>query len=242
VDVSPTVSDVPQGSRARVLNVLREAERPARLADLTAATGLSANAVRSHLQRLLADGAVQAAHDPDHSGPGRPANLYLASPMHTADPVSAYRLLAALLVGALDQADPALVSNAGRAWAAAVSPVKTGGSSPEPFSAVRELLERGGFAPRVSADGAVLELHRCPFVDLAAVAPGVVCGLHLGMVTGALEQIGAAVTAHLLPVLDGPGPCLVRLIDDRLIDDRLTDDPSLPAQPVHTGSSEEQSS
>lgn len=231
--MSPTAPDVPSGSRERVLSVLRESGRPARLVDLTAATGLSANAVRFHLQHLLADGAVQAAHDPHHSGPGRPANVYLASPMNTADPASAYRLLAALLAGALDQAaDPALVSNAGRAWAAAVMPAITDGTSPDPVDAVRALLVRGGFAPRISADGAAIELHRCPFFDLATEAPAVVCGLHLGMVTGALEQIGAAVSARLQPVFDGAGPCLVR----------LTDDHSVPAQPLHIGTTEEQKS
>ncbi len=220
------------GSRDRVLGVLRESARPARLAQLTAATGLSANAVRFHLRHLLDDGAVRAAPDPGHTGPGRPANLYVAVPMHTADPASAYRLLAALLAGALSRSTaPGAVTDAGRDWAKAVAPSLVADPGADAVGTVRALLESGGFAPRVSADGDVIELHRCPFFELAVQQPGVVCGVHLGMVKGVLEQIGAPHAVRLVPVLDGSGPCLVRFGDE---------DPA-PVQNPSTASPQEQS-
>src|SRR5664280_504084 len=38
-----------------------------------------------------------------------------------------------------------------------------------------------------------------------------VCGVHLGLLTGVLEEIGTRTRVSLVPALDGRGPCLVRL-------------------------------
>jgi predicted ArsR family transcriptional regulator len=57
-----------------------------------------------------------------------------------------------------------------------------------------------GFAPEVSSDHTAINLHRCPFRELAESHPDVVCGAHLGMIQGALTKLGAPVSAiHLLP-------------------------------------------
>ena len=41
--------------------------------------------------------------------------------------------------------------------------------------------------------------------------PGVVCGVHHGLTSGALERAGVAANVRVVPVLDGSGPCLVHV-------------------------------
>ena len=215
--MSPTAAPTRQNSRERVLAVLRGSETPIGVAAITGATGLSANAVRFHLQNLIESRAVRAAADPDHNGPGRPAIRYAATPREATDPASAYRLLAALLARALNRsAAPGAASEAGRDWARALVPAGSAAGSPkDPIEAVSTLFENSGFDPRPGLDGQTLELHRCPFLDLAVEQPDVVCGIHLGLAKGLLEEIGARREVRLVPVLDGSGPCLVRLTETR---------------------------
>lgn len=209
--MSPTAPLTRHGSRERVLAVLRAAEAPLGVPAVTAATGLSANAVRFHVRNLIENGAVRAVADPDHPSPGRPAIRYTATPKDATDPASAYRLLASLLARALSRsAAPGAASDAGRDWARALADGAPR-SDADPIDTVRALFENSGFDPRPGVDAQTLELHHCPFFDLAVERPDVVCGIHLGLVTGLLEQIGARRDVRLVPVLDGSGPCLVHL-------------------------------
>jgi predicted ArsR family transcriptional regulator len=198
----------------RVLAILRRSEEPLGVAALTAAACLSPNAVRFHLQRLVERGAVRAATDVDHEGPGRPAILYSALPAEASEAGAAYRLIAGLLASELSRSAPATAAlDAGRDWARSLDLHATDSSPDEAIGAVRNLFERTGFAPTIRADELTVELHRCPFFDLAAQQPEVVCSIHLGLVTELLEQLGSTAKVRLVPVLDGSGPCLVRLGD-----------------------------
>jgi predicted ArsR family transcriptional regulator len=201
-----------EASRDRVLAVLRQSAVPIGVAGLTAATGLSPNAVRFHLQRLLEMGAVGAATDPDRAGPGRPAVLYTALAAEATDAGAAYRLLAGLLADELSRSAPATASvDAGRDWARSLAPHMNAAGGQEPIVAMRDLFTLTGFNPKIRADRQTVELHRCPFFDLAAQRPDIVCGIHLGLVTELLADLGAPQKVRLVPVLDGSGPCLVRL-------------------------------
>jgi predicted ArsR family transcriptional regulator len=216
VFVTPAAAPIPQSSRERVLAVLRASETPLGVAAVTAATGLSANAVRFHLQNLMDSGAVRAALDPDHAGPGRPRIEYAANPLEGANPASAYRLLAGLLATALHRsAGPDAASDAGRHWARSLPPANWSEVSADPIDSVATLFANSGFDPRRVSDRQTLELHKCPFLDLAVEQPDVVCGIHLGLVQGLLEELGARRDVQLVPVLDGSGPCLVRLSETR---------------------------
>jgi predicted ArsR family transcriptional regulator len=200
-------------SRERVLAALRDAPGPLRLTALCALVGLSPNAVRRHLGMLVEDGLVGVDHEPPN-GPGRPAALYSAIPQSNEDPASAFRTLAGLLGRALSSvADPQLTGRAGRDWARRVLAERDATGRPWPADAaelVQELFAEGGFAPHRSG-GDVLELHRCPFLSVAAEQPDVVCEVHLGLVRGVLEEYGDPRHASLTPVLDGSGPCLLHL-------------------------------
>ncbi|WP_448062858.1 hypothetical protein [Cellulomonas hominis] len=85
------------------------------------------------------------------------------------------------------------------------------------------LLDDIGFAPRVdvadkeavsefaASDATVVELHRCPFVEVAREHRDVVCAVHLGLLRGALDQMHAPPTTVRLEPFVRPDLCLVRL-------------------------------
>lgn len=54
-------------------------------------------------------------------------------------------------------------------------------------------------------------LRRCPLVAAATHRPEIVCAVHLGMVAGALEAIGAADDGSTLTPMSGPGECTLDL-------------------------------
>ena len=71
------------------------------------------------------------------------------------------------------------------------------------------MLDRHGFEPHV--DGLHVTMRRCPFADLARESPAVVCGLHRGLVEGALAESGSTLTLGDLEVFPQPGVCVLRL-------------------------------
>jgi len=209
--MTPAADPVRAGSRDRVLAALRAASAATSLRDLCVETGLSPNAVRFHLDNLRRSGAVRSVSDPEHAAAGRPATLYTAAPAEGVESAAAYRTLAGTLAAELARtAGPKASTDAGRAWAAELMRGRDV-TGRDPGAVVMELLDDGGFSPEMRADGSTVELHRCPFLDLALEQPAVVCGVHLGVVTGVLDTLGAVASVRLRPVLEGDGPCLVHL-------------------------------
>ena len=79
------------------------------------------------------------------------------------------------------------------------------------IAAVLRMLGDSGFAPELSADATAINLHRCPFRELAESHTDVVCGAHLGIIQGALAELGTMVSAtRLLPFVT-PGLCVTTL-------------------------------
>ncbi len=197
-----------------MLQALRGAGRGMRGEEIAELVGLSMTSARFHLDHLVAEGLVRVATEA-RSRPGRPPLLYLARPAEAVDGASAYRLLAGLLAAELSR-DPAASVEAGRRWASRQLDADTGGDSSGGLASavdrIMELLDDNGFEPRLMPGGAsTIELHHCPFLELAAERADVICGLHLGFVRGALERLGAAARVRVIPVLDGSGPCLVTI-------------------------------
>ena len=60
--------------------------------------------------------------------------------------------------------------------------------------------EQFGFRPelREATSGQELVLKRCPFQELATTYPAVICSVHLGLMRGALAQLGTGVDADHL--------------------------------------------
>ncbi len=54
-------------------------------------------------------------------------------------------------------------------------------------------------------------MHRCPFHDLAESHPEIVCAVHRGVVSGALDELGSELEVEGLDVFARPDLCIARL-------------------------------
>lgn len=81
-------------------------------------------------------------------------------------------------------------------------------------SEVTRLLDEEGFA--AEAKGTEIHMRRCPFHDLAETSPAIVCGVHLGLVSGALEELGSDLEVEGLDVCIRPDLCVARLRQRKL--------------------------
>ncbi len=206
--------------RAQVLAVLRAAIGPMSILDIADQVGRHPNTVRFHLKAMAADGQVDRAEVTDRS-PGRPAQLFtLAKGMDPTGPRH-YRMLAEVLVESLAR-DPkarAQAVRAGRDWGRRLgqnqkSQRSPGNQSRKPVTRLVQLLEEMGFAPKARRrDGAAqIGLRQCPFLELAAEHPEVVCPVHLGLMQGALEAQNSIVTVTKLESFAEPDLCVAHLM------------------------------
>ena len=206
-------------SRARILDALQEAEAPLDARELGARVGLHLNTVRSHL-RVLAEASLVSRRREERTRPGRPRVLYeaAAEPFDTRA-LASYRLLAQILAGHLagSEGDPsARAEEAGRAWGAHLvrrPPPFTSISKKEAADEVVRLHEQFGFRPelREATSGQELVLKRCPFQEVATTYQTVICPVHLGLIRGALAQLGTGVEADWLEPFAEPGACVGHL-------------------------------
>ena len=204
-------------SRVRMLSLVRQSTDGVTSAEVAEATGLHPSTVRAHFDQLVESGLLTRCRKADGS-PGRPAWRYHAvarqerSPADEAD--RPYRDLAAALIGHLGRVedDPhAAGVRAGRDWGRALAAPL---GRIDPFDGLVQVLDRLGFTPRVAdrdAESAVVHLCSCPFLDLAEGSPDVVCGVHLGVVGGALGALGASAADTEVEPFALPGACLVRV-------------------------------
>jgi predicted ArsR family transcriptional regulator len=83
---------------------------------------------------------------------------------------------------------------------------------PDCLPELLEVLEDGGFAPRVCQGGWAVELHRCPFSDLMPSQSAVVCSVHRGLLQSLPELDGAADRVWLEPAPQSDEPCVVHFV------------------------------
>jgi predicted ArsR family transcriptional regulator len=147
------------------------------------------------------------------AGRGRPRLRYVARLQ--ADEQEPYRALARVLAEGLDRtADPATRAlEAGEHWGRAL--IGPAGIVTDEDAAVARLiglLADAGFEPeRPDLPGGPIRLRRCPYEPLARDHRGVVCGVHLGLMRGALRQMGAPLDAAALEPYVQPDLCLAHL-------------------------------
>lgn len=200
-------------SRARLLAVLRRASEPMDIRRLADAVELHPNTAREHLDQLVEAGLVLRSSAPPR-GRGRPGWRY-AAPGSGDDDAEAYRSLAAVLADELARrpdADEAATS-AGVAWGRSLAEGRLPVQSPaDGVRRLVELLDEAGFAPEAPHDPQQpIRLHRCPFGSLARRRGDVVCNVHLGLMHGALRQLGAPLDAVSLEPFVEPNLCLAHL-------------------------------
>ena len=207
-------------SRMAVLELLRSRAQPLGVGEVAQRVGLHQNTVRSHLDLLVDSGfAIRRTELP--RGPGRPRVVYEA----TAAPEGErnYQLLAEMLAQhllATSESPGEDAANAGRTWAGLTDRRQRARDGTVAVTSVSEEMAIGtvvrmlgdiGFAPELSADGTFINLHRCPFRELAESNPQVVCGAHLGMIQGALADLGAPVSVTRLLSFVQPNLCIATL-------------------------------
>lgn len=206
-------------SRTSVLQALRHNPAGLDARELGEACGLHVTTVRFHLRVLRQAGLVETTSE--HGGRrGRPRMIYTLSRADDAgvDTTSGYPFLASVLASQWATDSATRARRAERAGHAAATP-----DEPDPVVPARNLSEaadrvgatfsRLGFAPQVVHEGpnVVLELHACPFREVAQRHPEVVCSLHLGLLRGALERMDAPVKATSLEPFARPHLCIARL-------------------------------
>ncbi len=201
-------------SRSRLLAVLRQAAGPMGIRELADAVGLHANTAREHLDQLVDAGLVAREHAAP-AGRGRPGLRYRAAADATDDDPQAYRALASVLANELARRPDAIASarSAGEHWGRAMARGSdTTLNRADAVARLIELLDEAGFAPETSVDAAQpIRLRRCPFGSLAHERGDVVCGVHLGLMRGALRELGAPLDAVSLEPFVEPDLCLAHM-------------------------------
>ena len=213
-------------SRARVLELLREAAAPLGVQEVAERCGLHPNTARFHLDALVAAGLAIRDRGP-RPNPGvrrlgRPAIGYRAAGGDGPGAPAGerrYRLLAEMLASMIAGLlpDPATTAEqAGREWGGYLTEQPPPYRPPTAARALGDLtalLDDMGFDPEVTAQGTPprILLHECPFREVATRHQAVVCSLHLGVIRGALSRMRAPLTVGRLEPFAGPGLCLVHL-------------------------------
>lgn len=184
---------------------------PAGRDEVAAATGYGRPLAAYHLDKLTELGLLTASYrrPAGRGGPGagRPAKVYARSAREfcVTVPPREYELAAKLLTDAVASeptgaAMTELDRSARRAGAELAGSV--------PAQDVREILAAHGFEPCQDEAG-VVRLRNCPFHQLAARHPGIVCAMNLALLQGVLAGTGAT---GLRATLDpGPGRCCVAI-------------------------------
>lgn len=206
-------------SRVRLLDALRASERPLDARELAAECGLHVSTVRFHLDVLSEAGLVRS-HSESPRTRGRPRLLYgpasVGPPGPETDRISGARHDPRRALGR----HPSRASTAGEraGWAVAREQGFTPRPSPsltaeESVAQVSGLFAEFGFEPELAREGQDLQirLHACPFRAVAQEHPEVVCSIHLGLLRGALADLGApATTSSLRPFVE-PHLCVAHI-------------------------------
>jgi predicted ArsR family transcriptional regulator len=205
--------------RVRIVEELRAVAEGHDVRELAGRLGLHENTVRWHLGLLADAGLVESRPAADRK-PGRPRMLYVLRPGARESAVrDEHRLLATVLTGTvagLSDGDQR-AEEAGRAWGRYLvrrpSPLERLGDE-QAVAEVTRLLDEEGFG--AEAHGTEIHMRRCPFHELAETNPGIVCGVHRGLMTGALEELGSGLEVEGLDVFVRPDLCVARLREREL--------------------------
>jgi predicted ArsR family transcriptional regulator len=200
--------------RVSIVDELRSNPRGLDVRELADRMELHENTVRWHLGVLDDAGLIDA--EPAANGrPGRPRMLYRLRPgSAAASHGDEHRLLATILTGAVAALPNGeeRAREAGKAWGRFLvrspSPLDRVGED-EALGEVARLLDEEGFA--AEPKGSEIHMHRCPFHDLAESNPEIICGVHLGLMAGALEELGSDLEVEGLDVFVRPDLCVARL-------------------------------
>lgn len=193
---------------------LARSSSPLATADVAEALGLHANTVRPHLERMREVGLLEVRPSAG-GGVGRPQHLYSLAPDAPALGLEppAYPVLAAMLLqvavdaGIRGDAATEAGRQQGRRLAAGFDARR------DPFVSLHAMHEQMGFDPESirEDDTATVFFAHCPFAELAASNPDLVCSLHRGLIEGFVEQMDTVVEVTDFHDRAHREPCLAML-------------------------------
>ena len=202
-------------SRAQILAELADAgQLDAR--ELAERVGLHVNTVRVHLNVLTEAGLVETETLRSQRR-GRPRIAYRPAVDVGDEGSRRYRLLAEILTALVARFGPgaAELQDIGEAWGRyfVEAPPSSRLSDGEAVGTLVELLAEVGFEPRLVRDrrGKKILMRPCPFLELARSHQDVICPIHLGLMRGALAELGATTRATELQPFVRPDLCVARL-------------------------------
>jgi predicted ArsR family transcriptional regulator len=178
--------------------------------------------VRVHLNALAEAGLV-TAETLAPQGRGRPRLAYRPTAAAVEEGSRRYRLLAEILTALVARFGPeatAQLEEIGEAWGHYLV------ESPPPFASLADeeavarlvaLLAEVGFQPQLEQGkrGRRILMRPCPFLELARQHQEVICPIHLGLMRGALAELGAATRATKLEPFVRPDLCVAHLTGAR---------------------------
>lgn len=215
-------------ARATVLDHIADQREPCRVTSIATLLRQHPNTVREHLDGLVRVGLVtREAAEPE--GRGRPAWLYSAvhrGREHVSRPEGReYVWLASALVAHIGRTSSrplAEAEEAGAVWGRElISADSQDATAQRPHAAaaarrhVVRLLDDLGFAPEADDRATDVRLRHCPLLEVAHQQTELVCGVHLGLVRGALAELGADPGRTSLEPFFEPGACRLRLLTAR---------------------------
>ena len=207
-------------SRARILAELT-GEGPLDARQLAERVGLHVNTVRIHMNALSEAGLISSETLPPQ-GRGRPRVAYSATPEAEDAGGRRYRLLAEILTTLATRFGPEAgehLEQIGESWGRYMV------ESPPPFGSLTDdeavgrllaLLADVGFRPELETGRRRRIMMRpCPFLELARTHQDIICPIHLGLMRGALTELGATTRATKLEPFVEPDVCVAHLARGR---------------------------
>lgn len=226
-------------TRETLLRLVEAQPEPVTIASLATLSGCHENTVRGHMQALWRDGFVGRELAPV-TGQGRPSWLWHAVAPTPDSPYAGLAIALAEGLAATGAEAPDRARAVGEQWGRTLAATLPPATTPdEARRTVLAVMQNQGFAPHAAANEAVaadavgddtathdtathstethntethdIKLRRCPLVAAATHRPEIVCAVHLGMIAGALEGIGAHDAGSTLTPMSGPGECTLTL-------------------------------
>lgn len=188
-------SPISSESRVRILAML--IERPDRtIDDLTTATGLHANTVREHLQRLTESGFVMQSVE-HRTTRGRPRTLYRAASGDESPIIRRKAEEAAQRGDMMRRIMPDVDTHLNR-------------HEQHQLDAVVEHLEESGFDPVIDEKELTVDLTPCLHASGDDVAE-VRCNVHMNLIQSVLLAAGGPLTVDGMREVCNPHDCVIQL-------------------------------
>jgi predicted ArsR family transcriptional regulator len=211
LDVLKALGD---NTRYAIYLELARSPRPLTTAEISEGLGLHPNTVRPHLERMRDAGLVDVEVG-GRGDVGRPQHRYSISPHAPSlglEPPT-MPVLAKMVLTMAQRLDASAQDAEAVGRLEGASRAVPFEHAPSTLEALVADLDRLGFDPVVGddpgdPDAAVVAFANCPFAGVAEQHAELVCGLHRGMVSGFVAEMGDAEVTEFCP-LTSRTPCRV---------------------------------